>query len=526
MAVIKSRIYCRLYSAKALVKPPREIFQTVRQLHAELEDWKKDYPFDEEPKLDVAGKDFLFRFASIGLHFVYYNALIMIHRIPLLLNYLITSRNEPEDLRSLGEAHAAKSGVICVQAARDTLKMVKNMPWGDVAWIWWASIEPPSINVRANSVCRSLLYYVFLSAATIFSNIIRDTCHPQVREDLASLNMAAKLFASLVPGDGPANYAGFMTRMSATLERIARMAVDKDEKRARDRGGRGQENQQPGAKRHNNRTTSTSHPKTRHGSSTLRTSMASDASDPHLATAPSALNASSNNPDFLDLDIPEALEGFPPVNSSGYVVPMSPGPPNTFSTSMDNQPPSTPTTTTYPTGLGLTNLNHPVPDRTPLQTNIRPWHLSQDHTQTQTHQKPTNTSFPVDQNNPQSQSPFSQTSHNTRTPTTTIPDSWQVPLTASWSYGDNLWAGLFPTEAIAASAQEQHLSFPILSAEAFLTIPPDADNTSTEPELTYAGGQGPSMAGYDFSAGAGAQGSSRDADQGESLWPNGVLGLF
>lgn len=136
MSLIKSRIYCRLYSAKALVKPPREIFQTVKELHAELEEWKKDYPFDEEPKLKVAEKEFLFGFASIGLHFVYYNALIMIHRIPLLLNYLITSREEPEDLKSLSKAHAAKSGVICVQAARDTLKMVNNMPWGDIAWIW------------------------------------------------------------------------------------------------------------------------------------------------------------------------------------------------------------------------------------------------------------------------------------------------------------------------------------------------------------------------------------------------------
>lgn len=136
MALIKSRIYCRLYAAKALLKPPREIFQTVKELHAELEAWKKDYPFDVEPRLKIAEPEFLSGFASIGLHFVYYNALIMIHRIPLLLNYLIASRDESEDLKSLSKAHAAKSGVICVQAARDTLRMVKKMPWGDIAWIW------------------------------------------------------------------------------------------------------------------------------------------------------------------------------------------------------------------------------------------------------------------------------------------------------------------------------------------------------------------------------------------------------
>lgn len=136
MSLIKSRIYCRLYSAKALLKPPREIFQTVKELHTELEEWRGDYPFENVPKQQTGEKEFLFGFASIGLHFVYYNALIMIHRIPLLLNYLMASRDETEDLKSLSKSHAAKSGVICVQAARDTLIMVNNMPWGDIAWIW------------------------------------------------------------------------------------------------------------------------------------------------------------------------------------------------------------------------------------------------------------------------------------------------------------------------------------------------------------------------------------------------------
>lgn len=524
MSLIKSRIYCRLYSAKALAKPPGEIFQTVKELHAELEEWKKDYPFDEKPKLKVAEKDLLCGFASIGLHFVYYNALIMIHRIPLLLNYLITSRDEPEDLRSLSKAHAAKSSVICVQAARDTLKMVNNMPWGDIAWIWCVSNNLLGTMRELTRHLRFLLYYVFLSAATIFSNIIRDTRHPQVREDLASLNMAATFFATLVPGDRPANYAGFMMRMSATLERIARMAVDKDEKRARDPEERDRDDEQPGAKRHNHRIAPMSYSKTRHGRFDFRTSMTSNASSHHLlTTAPSASNASTNGPSLRDLGIPETIEGFPPVNSSGYVVPMSPDS-TTFATPTD-QAPTTPATATYPLSLGLTNLDGPESHPTSYQTTLPSWHRPQNTTQP--HIQDTNTSAPHNPDNTHSHSPYSQTSSTINT----IPDSWQVPLTADWTYGDNLWAGLFPTETIAASAQAQDISLPILSAESFLTVPPGIDNTSNsnshsnEPELGYGG-----TGGYTFSAGTGmssVQGTSRDGDQaGESHWPNGFLGLF
>ena len=136
MSLIKSRIYCRLYSAKAMLKPHIEIYQIVKELHAELEEWKRDYPLGEVPKVKVAENDFLFGFASIGIQLVYYNALIMIHRIPLLLKYLIVPREEPEELKSLSKAYASKSAIICANAARNTLKLVHNMPWGDIAWVW------------------------------------------------------------------------------------------------------------------------------------------------------------------------------------------------------------------------------------------------------------------------------------------------------------------------------------------------------------------------------------------------------
>ena len=141
LTIIKGRIYCRLYSTKALNnKPVTEIFQIIDELHSELEEWKKDSAVDVQLKLKPAGEDFLFGFGSAGLRFVYYNSLIMIHRIPLIVHfvharYMSRERQKTSDLRRIADQSAASS-TICVQAARDTLKLVNNLPWGDIAWIW------------------------------------------------------------------------------------------------------------------------------------------------------------------------------------------------------------------------------------------------------------------------------------------------------------------------------------------------------------------------------------------------------
>lgn len=65
---------------------------------------------------------------------------------------------------------------------------------------------------------------------TLFVNILRDSRQPNAREDLQSLNMAATFFTTLIPGDGPYNYAKFMARMCTNFERLARTVVERSEK--------------------------------------------------------------------------------------------------------------------------------------------------------------------------------------------------------------------------------------------------------------------------------------------------------
>ncbi|KAL4891775.1 fungal-specific transcription factor domain-containing protein [Aspergillus ambiguus] len=273
MAVIKSRIYNRLYAAKALLnKSPWDVLEIVRGLHEDLEEWKRESAFNQSLSQRGSGDDFLVGFATAGLQCLYYNSLIMIHRLPLMMHYAYVhrlasgSRMHFDYKKIMGEA--AASSAICVQAARDTLRLVNNLPWGDIAWIW------------------SLLYYVFLAVMTIFVSILREPDHPKAKEDLQALSMAATFFATLVPGDDSCNYARFMTRMCANFERVARAVLEKNRK-------------------------------------TIKSSDKPASSIAAAAAVQDSAQAShpEQNPPS-GVNIPN-LEGLPRINSAGYVVPDS-----------------------------------------------------------------------------------------------------------------------------------------------------------------------------------------------------------
>ncbi|KAL3466450.1 fungal-specific transcription factor domain-containing protein [Aspergillus heterothallicus] len=387
ISLLRSRIYQVFYSTRALEhKSTADICETVHQLHTDLDSWKSECQFDTLLKKRGPGEDFLAGFASAGLFVVYYNSLIMIHRLPMLINFIYQSRGDriPEfDLRLMLNQSSA-SAAVCVQAARDTLKLINNLPWGDVAWIW------------------SLLYYVFLAVMTIFTNILRNSQQPTAKDDLQSLNMAATFFATLVPGDGPCNYARFMTRMSTTFERIARSVLERDQKTLRP---------SPDTK--------------------IKFPKPAAAHSVNLNAKPRHSQRNNHHPSTsTSMDIPNNLEGLPPINSSGYVVRESPTP---SSRSDDDSGNSSPPSSflTYPS---------------------KPFSETQQQQQQeeeQQYQQSSNLVTSINQYQVQAQQQHQQQPYTTENfhmsfPLPAVdestfsfpqPDLWQIPLAADWEFG-------------------------------------------------------------------------------------------
>ncbi|KAL2863838.1 transcription factor domain-containing protein [Aspergillus lucknowensis] len=371
LAVIRSQIYRQFYSARALEdKPTAEICEMIHKLHAELESWKNGSRFDILFRHRGTGEDFLSGLASAGLFLLYYNSLIMIHRLPMLVNFVYQTRPDsiPEiDIRLILN-QCSTSAAVCVQAARDSLRLVNNLPWGDVAWI------------------SSLLYFVFLAVMMIFANILRNSQQPTAKDDLQSLNMAATFFATLVPGDGPCNYARFMTRMSTTFEHIARTVLERDQKILRLSADRKRGPSKSSRTAHNTRPDSHSEPQSQ---STTR----------------------SNHSASTDIHIPN-LDGLPPINACGYVVRESP-------------------TTAPSPNETITPQNNPTTPSNSIQESRQHSNfpnVAQFQPQAQAQQQRPYTTENINM-------AFALPALDESNFTFTQPDLWQIPLTADWEFG-------------------------------------------------------------------------------------------
>lgn len=138
-ATIGSKVYKRLYSAKASRQTDGELLNTIGDLDKELEKWKDSIPLDFRPENEIKASYTPLILHIAFLHFAYYNCLATIHRMSMNHGYW-TSRLSDYAVQGLNtrplNPRVFLSTAICVSAARATINLIKYIPQGDFACVW------------------------------------------------------------------------------------------------------------------------------------------------------------------------------------------------------------------------------------------------------------------------------------------------------------------------------------------------------------------------------------------------------
>ncbi|RAL06710.1 transcription factor atrR [Aspergillus homomorphus CBS 101889] len=213
-ATIGSRVYKRLYSAKASKQSDGELLNTIGELDKELEDWKDSIPLDFRPENEIKATHTPLILHVVVLHFAYYNCLTTIHRMSVHHGYW-TSRLSNYAIQGLNarplNPRVFLSAVLCVTAARASINLIKYIPQGDFACVWL------------------ILYYPVSALVTLFANILQNPNDARARSDVKLMNVVVNFLSTLVSDESNGSIKRMLT-LCGEFERIAQVVLDKAER--------------------------------------------------------------------------------------------------------------------------------------------------------------------------------------------------------------------------------------------------------------------------------------------------------
>ena len=141
-SITSSRVYKCLYSAKASRQSDGELLNTIGELDKELEEWKDSIPIDFRPEHEIKASHTPLILHVVVLHLSYYNCLTTIHRMSVHHGYW-TSRLSNYAIQGLNarplNPRVFSSAALCVSAARASINLIKYIPQGDFACVWYVT---------------------------------------------------------------------------------------------------------------------------------------------------------------------------------------------------------------------------------------------------------------------------------------------------------------------------------------------------------------------------------------------------
>ncbi|KAK2767420.1 hypothetical protein FQN54_003576 [Arachnomyces sp. PD_36] len=218
-ATIESKVYKQLYSTKASRQSDGELLNTIGELDRELEEWKDGIPLDFRPEYEIKASHTPLILHIVVLHFAYYNCLTTIHRMSVHHGYW-TSRLSNYAIQGLNarplNPRVFSSAVLCVQAARASIHLIKYIPQGDFACVWL------------------ILYFPVSALVTLFANILQNPQDARARSDVKLMNLVVN-FLSMLVSDESNGSVKRMLSVCSEFERIAKVVLDKAERESHSR---------------------------------------------------------------------------------------------------------------------------------------------------------------------------------------------------------------------------------------------------------------------------------------------------
>ncbi|KAI5816729.1 fungal-specific transcription factor domain-containing protein [Pyronema omphalodes] len=223
-AIIESKVYMQLYSAKASRQSDGELLNTIGDLDKELEEWKEAMPKEFSPDSELSPTAQKAKIMHVViLHFAYYNCLTTIHRMSIHHGYW-TSRLSNYALAGLSarplNPRVFSSAALCVSAARSTINLIKYLDPKDYPCIWL------------------VMYYPVSALVTLFANILQNPQDVNAKTDLALIHDVVEFLRTVLELDevdeGAEKFEdGSVNRMLVVcgeFERIAKLVQEKAEK--------------------------------------------------------------------------------------------------------------------------------------------------------------------------------------------------------------------------------------------------------------------------------------------------------
>ena len=232
LALLRSRIYTELYSAKAQQKSALDRLRSVGQLDKDLQDWRMTLPLEIRP--DEVIRCSQEQIPPVFLmHFAFFDCICTIHRISLHFRGPWT-KEDPTQIASLHSPQlnprVYSSQSICLAAARSTIKLLQYVDVVDrfrLDKFIWSVVPDISLSVdrkRATdriSFDRTEFYYPLSAFLLLFANIIQNPEDPSSADDLQLMDLVDSIMIPMIGYAGPYSSSATL-QLSRKLRNLAK----------------------------------------------------------------------------------------------------------------------------------------------------------------------------------------------------------------------------------------------------------------------------------------------------------------